>query len=134
MNALLSNRHAVYKKKLAFSKDQVAAFAAASGDVNPIHLDEGAARAAGFPGCISHGVLAAAELSRILGTEVPGPGTIFGNLDMAFLQPILAGREYHAALKIAGGVKASGHMHGVFEIRDDQSRLCVYAHTDIILR
>ncbi len=134
VNALLSERHVVYSKNLTFSREQVAAFATASGDVNPIHLDENAARAAGFPSCISHGVLAAAELSRILGTEVPGPGTIFGNLNMAFLRPILAGAEYHATLKIAGGVKASGHMHAVFEIRDDQSRPYVYAHTDIILR
>lgn len=134
INALLSGRHTVYERGLVFSKDQVAAFAAASGDVNPIHLDDGAAKAAGFPGRISHGVLAAAELSRILGTEVPGPGTIFGNLDMAFLQPILAGKEYRASLRIAGGVKRTGHMHAVFDIRDDQSRLCVYAHTDILLR
>ena len=89
---------------------------------------------AGFPGRISHGVLAAAELSRILGTEVPGPGTIFGRLDMAFLHPVLADEEYHVAMKIAGGVKQSGHMHAVFEVRDRESRVCVYAHTDIILR
>lgn len=134
VNALLSSKLTVYRSELVFSKEQVAAFAAASGDVNPIHLDDEAAKAAGFSGCISHGVLAAAELSRILGTEVPGPGTIFGNLDMAFLQPILAGKKYHASLRIAGGVKSSGHMHAVFDIRDENSRVCVYANTDILLR
>lgn len=134
VNALLSSRHSVYENRLVFSRDQVASFAAASGDVNPIHLDDDAARAAGFSGRISHGVLAAAELSRILGTEVPGPGTIFGRLDMAFLRPVLADEEYHVAMKIAGGVKQSGHMHAVFEVRDRESRVCVYAHTDIILR
>lgn len=134
INALLSARNTVYETSLRFTKDQVAAFAAASGDVNPIHLDDEAARAAGFSGRISHGVLAAAELSRILGTEVPGPGTIFGRLDMTFLRPVLAGEPYHLALKIPGGVKPAGHMHAVFEVRDPQAHLCVYAHTDIILR
>lgn len=134
VNALLSERNKVYETALMFTKDQVAAFAAASGDMNPIHLDDAAACAAGFPGRISHGVLAAADLSRILGTEVPGPGTIFGRLDMAFLRPVLAGEAYHAALKIPGSVKSGGHMHAVFEVRDAQSRVCVYAHTDIILR
>jgi acyl dehydratase len=134
VNALLSERNKVYETSLTFTKDQVAAFAAASGDMNPIHLDDAAACAAGFPGRISHGVLAAADLSRILGTEVPGPGTIFGRLDMAFLRPVLAGEAYHAALKIPGSVKSGGHMHAVFEVRDAQSRVCVYAHTDIILR
>lgn len=134
INALLSGKHSVYERGLLFSKDQVGAFAAASGDVNPIHLDDDAAKAAGFPGRISHGVLAAAELSRILGTEAPGPGTIFGNLNMAFLRPILAGKEYRASLRIAGGVKPNGHMRAVFDIRDDESRVCVYANTDILLR
>lgn len=134
VNALLSGKNKVYERGLVFSKDQVAAFAAASGDVNPIHLDDRAAKAAGFSGCISHGVLAAAELSRILGTDVPGPGTIFGNLNMAFLRPITAGAPYRAALKIAGGLRKSGHMHAVFEVRDLSGAACVYAHTDIILR
>ncbi|MEI2794930.1 GNAT family N-acetyltransferase [Pseudoxanthomonas sp. F11] len=134
VNALLSPRSKVSSDSLTFTKEQVAAFAAASGDVNPIHLDDDAAREAGFPGRISHGVLAAAELSRILGTKVPGPGTIFGRLDMAFIQPVLAGEVYEAALKIPGGVRSGGPMHAVFEVRDAQSRICVYAHTDIILR
>lgn len=134
INALLSARNRVYENSVRFTKDQIAAFATASGDVNPIHLDDEAAHAAGFPSRISHGVLAAAELSRILGTEVPGPGTVFGRLDMTFLRPVLAGEPYHLALKIPGGIRPSGHMHAVFEIRDLQTRLCVYAHTDIILR
>lgn len=134
VNALLSSCDHVYAKNLIFSKEQVTAFAMASGDVNPIHLDDGAAVAAGFSGRISHGVLAAAELSRILGTEVPGPGTIFGRLDMAFLRPVVAGAEYRLTLKIPGGLKPSGSMHGIMEIRNSESKVCVYAHTDILLR
>ena len=134
VNALLSSGEVVYRKELVFSREQVTAFATASGDVNPIHLDDLAARAAGFEGRISHGVLAAAELSRILGTDVPGPGTIFSRLDMAFLRPVIAGSSHTLTLRIAGGLKTSGHMHGVMDIRDDESRVCVYAHTDIVLR
>lgn len=134
VNAMLSAGEQVHSRPLVFSKEQVAAFASASGDMNPIHLDDTAARAAGFPGRISHGVLAAAELSRILGTETPGPGTIFGRLDMAFLQPIVAGAEYRLSLRIPGGIRRPGSMHGIVDIRDGQSRVCVYAHTDILLR
>lgn len=134
INSLLTSGELVYEKALVFSTEQVAAFATASGDLNPIHLDDEAARAAGFEGRISHGVLAAAELSRILGTDVPGPGTIFSRLDMAFLLPIIAGANYSLSLRIPGGIKPSGHMHGVMAIRDGQSRVCAYAHTDIVLR
>ena len=52
----------------------------------------------------------------------------------AFLRPILAGKEYRASLRIAGGVKSNGHMRAVFDIRDEESRVCVYANTDILLR
>jgi len=134
VNAMLSADGEVYSKSLVFTKEQVTAFAEASGDRNPIHLDDDAARKAGFSGRISHGVLAAAELSRILGTEVPGPGTIFGRLDMAFLRPVIAGTQYQLTLRIQGGLKSSGSMRGIMEVRDGEQKVCVYAQTDILLR
>ncbi len=43
-----------------------ALFAGASGDHNPIHIDSDAARAAGLPDVIGHGMLAMAQLARLL--------------------------------------------------------------------
>ena len=48
------------------TREQIASYADASGDRNPIHLDEAAARAAGLPGIIAHGMLGMAQLANFV--------------------------------------------------------------------
>jgi len=48
------------------TRDQIRAYAEASGDHNPIHLDDNAARAAGLPGVIAHGMLGMAQLANFV--------------------------------------------------------------------
>ena len=48
------------------TRDQIRAYAEASGDHNPIHLDDEAARAAGLPGVIAHGMLGMAQLANFV--------------------------------------------------------------------
>jgi acyl dehydratase len=50
---------------------QIAMFAGASGDFNPIHLDDERARANGLPGAIAHGMLSMAFLGQVLTEWVP---------------------------------------------------------------
>ena len=45
------------ERRVTFDKDQIAAYASASGDLNPIHLDDDFARSVGLPGVIAHGLL-----------------------------------------------------------------------------
>jgi acyl dehydratase len=44
-------------RTVTFTREQIAAYADASGDHNPIHLDDGFARSVGLPGVIAHGML-----------------------------------------------------------------------------
>jgi acyl dehydratase len=53
------------------SKVGLAMYAGASGDFNPIHLDEDQAKANGLPGIIAHGMLSMALLGRVLTQWVP---------------------------------------------------------------
>jgi len=53
------------------SRTQLALFAGASGDHNPIHLDDEEARKGGLPGVIAHGMLNMAYLGRLLSSFVP---------------------------------------------------------------
>ena len=50
-----------------FTKEQIAAYAQASGDSNPIHLDVEFARSVGLPGVIAHGMLQMGLLARVAG-------------------------------------------------------------------
>jgi acyl dehydratase len=52
---------------VTFTEEQIAAYAEASGDRNPIHLDDEFARSVGLPGIIAHGMLQLGLLARVAG-------------------------------------------------------------------
>lgn len=83
-----------------FTQQDVAGFAALSGDDNPIHLDPDAARAAGFAGTIVHGTLVIGLFSRLLGTRLPGPGTVYLGQEIRFLRPVPPGVTVAAHVEV----------------------------------
>lgn len=82
------------------TSDDVARFADIVGDHNPIHLDEDAARASRFGARIAHGSLTAALVSAVLGTELPGPGTIFLEQQVRFTKPVYIGDTVTARAEV----------------------------------
>jgi acyl dehydratase len=52
---------------VTFTREQIARYAEASGDRNPIHLDDAFARSVGLPGVIAHGMLQMGLLARVAG-------------------------------------------------------------------
>jgi acyl dehydratase len=58
------------------SKDDISLFAVMSGDVNPTHVDDEYAKSDTFHKIIAHGMWGGALISTLLGTKLPGPGTI----------------------------------------------------------
>jgi hypothetical protein len=62
------------RDSIRFQAEDVARWARLSGDYNPVHFDDGAARASGFTGRIVHGMLAMLELKRRFDGDVGGPG------------------------------------------------------------
>lgn len=71
--------------------EDIRAFAAVSGDINPAHMDAEFAGASVFHGVIGHGMWSAALISTILGTIYPGPGTIYYNQSLKFRRPVMVG-------------------------------------------
>ncbi|WP_304308180.1 bifunctional enoyl-CoA hydratase/phosphate acetyltransferase [Pseudacidovorax intermedius] len=66
-------------------------FAVLSGDVNPQHLDAEFAAATRFHGVIAHGMWGGALISAVLGTRLPGPGTVYLGQTLRFLRPVRVG-------------------------------------------
>lgn len=66
-------------------------FAVMSGDVNPAHVDTEYANTNMFHGLIAHGMWGGALISAVLGTEMPGPGTIFLDQSLKFKAPVCLG-------------------------------------------
>ncbi len=61
------------ERRVTFTRDQIAAYADASGDQNPIHLDDDFAKSVGLPGVIVHGMLQMGILATVVAEEVGGP-------------------------------------------------------------
>lgn len=66
-------------------------FGEVSGDMNPLHFDEAYARGTIFRGRIAHGILTVSYLSTILGTKLPGAGSIFLGASVRFKAPVRVG-------------------------------------------
>ncbi len=67
------------------------AFAALSGDDNPLHMDSVAATRYGFPRRVAHGVLSLAFVSTLIGTKLPGVGALWRSLRVDWQRPIFPG-------------------------------------------
>jgi acyl dehydratase len=83
-----------------FTREDVAAFAALSGDTNPVHLSSDAAVRAGFDRELVHGTLVAGLISRLLGTQLPGPGTIILAQELRYLHPVYVDDPVQAHVEI----------------------------------
>jgi phosphotransacetylase/acyl dehydratase len=75
-------------------------FAAATGDVNPAHVDPAYAETDMFHHIIIHGMWGAGLISAVLGTRLPGPGTIYLGQELRFLQPVSIGDTMTATLTV----------------------------------
>lgn len=69
-------------------RQDIELFAVMSGDVNPAHVDEEYAKTDIFHEVIAHGMWGGALISAVLGTELPGPGTIYLNQSLSFRRPV----------------------------------------------
>jgi 3-hydroxybutyryl-CoA dehydratase len=90
----------VYRHEFSFTQNDVIAFAEASGDTNPIHLNMEFAKSTIFGRTIVHGFLGASIFSKVFGTIHPGFGTIYLKQDLRFLKPIFTNEKYFAVFEV----------------------------------
>ncbi len=76
-------------------------FAIMSGDVNPAHVDEAYAKSDMFHKIIGHGMWGGALISTVLGTQLPGPGTIYLGQSLRFRRPVGIGDTVTVTVKVA---------------------------------
>jgi 3-hydroxybutyryl-CoA dehydratase len=78
----------------------IVAYAGVSGDTNPIHLHDGFARTTRFGQRIAHGMLSGSFISAVIGTKLPGPGSIYVSQTMNFMAPVLIGETITAVATV----------------------------------
>ena len=75
-------------------------YAAVSMDTNPVHLNAEAAKQSVFGERIAHGMLSAGLISAVLGTQLPGPGTIYLRQSLRFAAPVKIGDTVTATVEV----------------------------------
>lgn len=88
------------------TESDIVLFAAVSGDLNPVHINEDYAKTTLFKGRIAHGILGAAYISTVLGTRLPGPGAIYLSQNLKFIAPVRPGDTITARATIVDMIAA----------------------------
>lgn len=106
--------------------EDVRAFAAVSGDENPLHLDEDFAANTRFGKRIAHGMLSASLISAVLANDLPGQGSIYMGQTLKFVAPVFIGDEITARVTVTS-------------VRDDKpiaklETVCVNQHNEVVIK
>lgn len=80
-------------------------FAGVSGDNNPIHINEIAAKESIFKQRVVHGGLINSLFSTVIGTKLPGDGAIYMRQDSKFIKPVFIGDTVKAVAEIQEIIK-----------------------------
>ncbi|HET7904577.1 MAG TPA: MaoC family dehydratase [Candidatus Eisenbacteria bacterium] len=75
-------------------------FTEISGDRNPIHYDEALARSTRFGGIVVQGGVTSAILNAVVAEDLPGPGTVFLNVNWNFRAPVKPGDEITGEVEV----------------------------------
>ncbi|MFT7453436.1 MAG: 3-hydroxybutyryl-CoA dehydratase [Saprospiraceae bacterium] len=106
----MNNQHGYYLEDLTIGMESsyqktitetdIDAFAALTGDTNPVHLDSEYAATTPFKARIAHGMLSAGLISTVLGTQLPGPGCIYLEQQIKFKAPVFIGDTLVATVTV----------------------------------
>lgn len=87
------------------TQQDIQIFADVSGDHNPVHFDVSYAEKTPFKGVIAHGMLSATFISAIVGTIMPGKGTIYLGQNLKFLAPVRIGDQVRTVVTVKELIK-----------------------------
>ena len=91
---------AEYKFERYISADDVKQFAEVVGDLNPVHLDVEFAERSFFKKRIVHGAFLAGLISKVLGMDFPGQGTVYISQNSVFKRPVYVDTTAMVAVKV----------------------------------
>jgi phosphotransacetylase/acyl dehydratase len=113
------------------TEQDIKLFAVMSGDINPAHVDPDYALNSRFREVIGHGMWSGALISTVLGTQFPGPGTIYLGQDLRFQRPVKVGDT--VTVKVTVKEKGEkGHVLLDTECVNQEGEVVVSGSADVI--
>ncbi|HEU23975.1 MAG: enoyl-CoA hydratase [Mesoaciditoga sp.] len=89
-----------FESDITVTDEMVKEFAKITGDNNPLHLDEEFAKKTQFGKRIAHGMLVASLISKVLGRDFPGPGTVYVSQFVQFRKPVYIGEDVKIRIEV----------------------------------
>ncbi len=121
---------ATYKRSL--SERDLILFAAVSGDINPVHLDEEYAKTTQFKERIAHGAWSSSLISAALANVMPGPGTIYLGQTVKFLRPVKVGDELTVHLTVKEKRAVKNQVTFSTTVKNQQGKTVVTGEAEVI--
>ncbi len=114
------------------SRDDILLFASVSGDVNPAHVDEEFAKSDFFQKIIAHGMWGAALISTVLGTELPGPGTIYLGQTLRFKRPVSVGDKIATTVTVLDKNEETAHVRFQCVCRNERGDEVISGEAEVL--
>ncbi|HSG45434.1 MAG TPA: MaoC family dehydratase [Anaerolineales bacterium] len=107
------------------SADDVKQFAETVGDLNPIHLDEEFAEKSFFKKRIVHGAFLSGLISKILGMDFPGQGTVYISQNSVFKRPVYVDTTVKVEVKVTEVITAKRRLILETNVLNESNQVCV---------
>jgi acyl dehydratase len=91
---------ATARRSLTVTMRSIELFADLTGDRNPLHFDDDLARRSRFGGIIVQGGVTSGLLNAVVAEDLPGPGSVFLQVDWRFLAPVRPGDTITAEVEV----------------------------------
>ena len=115
------------------SRHDIQKMASITGDTNPIHMDEDYAGKTPFKKCIAHGLFCEGLISNVIGTKLPGEGTIILNQSFSFRKPVYIDDEITARVAISQIDAKNERMLLEFSCRNQNGKIVVTGNAEVTL-
>lgn len=119
------------KSIINIKENQLDEFANFSKDYNEIHFNSEKAKKIGFEDRIVHGMIILSHISKVIGTEYPGFGSIYINNKNLFLAPIYLNSDYDLEVSTLNQ-QENGIFNLLFKVSDNKSKLCLLSYNTVI--
>ena len=117
----------------AFSKEDVLDFARISSDMNPVHVDSAYAQSTLFKAQIVHGLLVSGLISAVLGTQLPGPGSIYLTQNLRFCAPVFFDEEITARVKVVDWDGVKGRVTLLTEAINQREQIVITGEAKLVM-
>ncbi len=114
------------------SEADIQTFADVTGDDNPIHVDEEYARGTRFGKRVIHGVMLLGLISKVLGRDFPGPGSIAVSLSCRFLRPVRLDSKVRVEVKVVEKLDKRKHIKFKTYVYTEENRMALAGDATLI--